>query len=114
MNGLAFTGGQEAVSWISGLEHRQSEQELPELALLDKRLPSLSGPAVGAQLRQSSHLRNIAIVLMTAYRLSPEEEMAAMQLAQADALVYKPLPAMLELEKLLENLILQRKKQLSP
>src|SRR5207237_561854 len=68
--------------------------ELPELAILDIRLPEISGPEVGARLRLSERLGRIAIVMITAYRLTPEEEEQVKTRAQADMLMYKPLPSM--------------------
>ncbi len=63
-------------SWIENVDQGRVRGELPELAILDIRLPEVSGPEVGHRLRQSPMLGDMAIVLITAYRLSPEEEEA--------------------------------------
>src|SRR5688572_29023776 len=89
IEGVAFVDGEEAVSWIDDVDNRKFQGELPELALLDIRLPGdINGPAVGERLRKSSHLGQIAIVLTTAYRLTPEEEASVIKHAGADRLVY--------------------------
>lgn len=110
IEGVAFVDGEEAVAWIEDVDGGRFQGELPELALLDIRLPgSTSGPMVGERLRKSKVLQNIAIVLSTAYRLSPEEEQKAVTHADADKVMYKPLPRFNELQKVLEEVIAQRR-----
>jgi CheY-like chemotaxis protein len=110
IEGVAFVDGEEAVAWIDEVDRGEFEGELPELALLDIRLPgSISGPMVGERLRKSPILQHSAIVLSTAYRLSAEEEKAVIERAGADHLMYKPLPKFNELKKLLEGIIADRR-----
>lgn len=109
IEGAAFVDGEEAVAWIDEADRGQPPPELPELALLDIRLPgNISGPAVGDRLRKSPMLHNIGIVLITAYHLSPEEEKMVIVQAGADRLLYKPLPGFHELKKILEDVITAR------
>jgi CheY-like chemotaxis protein len=105
IEGVAFVDGGEAVSWIDGVDHGRVRGELPELAILDIRLPEVTGPQVGNRLRRSPVLGNIAIVLITAYHMSPEEEIDAIQTAGADLLLYKPLPGMIELRQKMDGVI---------
>jgi CheY-like chemotaxis protein len=110
--GEAFSDGEEAVAWIDRIDHsrRKPTSALPELALLDIRLPGeISGSMVGARLRKSPQLRDIVIVLITAYKLSPEEEESLIAQAGADLLLYKPLPRYDRLKRMLEDLIAQRR-----
>jgi CheY-like chemotaxis protein len=109
IEGVAFVDGTEAVQWIDEVDRGMHSDELPELAILDIRLPTIQGPEVGARLRKSSRLGNIAIVMITAYRLSPDDERKVIAQAQADTLLYKPLPVMPELHKLLDGIIAKRK-----
>lgn len=110
IEGVAFVDGEEAVKWIDDVDQKHFQGELPELALLDIRLPGeIQGPMVGERLRQSQPLGNIAIVLTTAYKLTPEEEVAVIQRAGADRLIYKPLPKFTELQHVLEEIIAQRR-----
>ena len=74
MVGVAFVDGEEAVSWINDVDEGRFHGELPELALLDIRLPGdVDGVMVGERLRKSPILGNMAIVLTTAYKLNNED-----------------------------------------
>jgi CheY-like chemotaxis protein len=108
IEGVAFVDGAEAVAWINDVDAGRVQAELPELAILDIRLPEVSGPEVGARLRQSPILGNIAIALITAYSLQPHEEEEVMAQAGADLLLYKPLPEPDEFRRLLENALSRR------
>lgn len=110
IEGVAFVDGEEAVSWIDDVDSGRFQGELPELALLDIRLPGqIDGPEVGARIRKSEILGDIAIVLTTAYRLNPDEEKEVIKRAGADRLIYKPLPKFQDLQTLLEETIAQRR-----
>ena len=115
IEGVAFVDGEEAINWIDDVDNHRFQGELPELALLDIRLPGdVQGPVVGERLRKSKILGNIAIILITAYKLSPAEEEAMKKKAGADKLLYKPLPKISELQHLLEELIAHRRKLADP
>lgn len=102
ISGVAFTTGEEAVDWIDDVDAGHFIGELPELALLDIRLPGdISGPAIGARLRKSPALKNITIVLMTAYRLTEAEEKAFIKEAGSDRFLYKPLPKLNEFKQIM-------------
>ncbi len=108
IDGVAFVDGEEAVAWIEEAD-KETPSELPELALLDIRLPgNVSGPMVGERLRKSPVLGGIAIVLITAYKLTADEEKAVMEQAKADRLIDKPLPSFPELKKILETTVAER------
>lgn len=111
IEGIAFVDGAEAVAWIEDVDRGSVTGELPELAILDIRLPEVSGPEVGARLRRSPRLGRIAVVLITAYRLGKEEEEQVKARAQADTLMYKPLPPMPELRKILAQIIGARREK---
>ncbi|HMM28658.1 MAG: response regulator [Chloroflexota bacterium] len=115
IQGVAFVDGPEAVAWIDDVDQGRVRGELPEVALLDVRLPQLSGPHVAQRLRRSPALGQVGIVLITAYRLSPEDEKLVMAEAQADLLLFKPLPSLAELREMIERVIVRRKQaQLVP
>ncbi|MCD4685041.1 MAG: response regulator [Anaerolineae bacterium] len=109
IEGVAFVDGAEAIAWIEGVDQGRIRGDLPELAILDIRLPEASGPEVGARLRQSPILGGIAIVLITAYHMTPEEERAVLEESQADMLLYKPLPAMPQLRDAMDGVIEKHK-----
>lgn len=115
IDGTAFVDGEEALAWIEDVDRGKYSGELPELALLDIRLPGpAQGNDVAKRLRESAALKNIAIVLTTAYKLSPPHDQQMIDGAGADKLIYKPLPKFNELKQLLEELISARRAQTAP
>jgi len=110
VDGIAFTNGTDAIDWINDVDRDRSELNLPELAILDIRLPGASGPEISSRLRKSPVFNNIAIVLITAYHLSPQEEKDVMAQSQADTIIYKPLPGPIEFRGKLQTIITKRKK----
>ncbi len=110
IEGVAFVDGEEAVAWIEDVDAGRFRGELPELALLDIRLPgAISGPMVGERLRRSPILGQVAIVLSTAYKLTVDEEAQVVADAGADKMMYKPLPKFNELQQILEDVIAKRR-----
>ncbi len=109
INGVAFANGEEAAEWLNAVDNGHFHDELPELALVDIRLPGdMQGTEVAEQMRRSKVLGNMTIILMTAYRLSPTEEQVILQTTKADKLIYKPLPGLDRLERLFHELIYTR------
>ncbi len=105
IGGVAFGSGEDAVTWIEDVEQGRYDGELPQLALLDIRLPdNINGPMVGARMRESPILNDTVLVLMTAYRLSPREERDVLEYSGADYMLYKPLPGFKQLEYILHEL----------
>jgi CheY-like chemotaxis protein len=105
IDGVAFTNGTDAVKWIEDVDRGEANTNLPELALLDIRLPGVSGPEIGQRLRKSPVLNDVAIVMMTAYHLTPTEEKAVLEKSQAGTLLYKPLPSPTEFRAILQKAI---------
>jgi CheY-like chemotaxis protein len=105
IDGVAFTNGTDAVKWIEDVDRGEANTNLPELALLDIRLPGVSGPEIGQRLRESPVLNDVAIVMMTAYHLTPTEEKAVLEKSRAGTLLYKPLPSPTEFRDILQKAI---------
>jgi CheY-like chemotaxis protein len=105
IDGVAFTNGSDAIRWIDDVDAGNIETNLPELAVLDIRLPGASGDEVARRLRKSPVLKDIAIVLTTAYHLTPEEEEGILKKAGTKHLVYKPLPDPIEFQSILRRAI---------
>lgn len=115
IEGVAFVDGEEAIAWIDDVDQGRFQGELPELALLDIRLPGeINGVMVGERLRKSPVLKNIAMVLTTAYKLTDDEKKQAMAQSGADKWLPKPLPKFAELQTTLEAVIAQRRSQANP
>ena len=108
VDGVSFTNGEDAIAWIEDVENGLYPGELPELALIDIRLPGkVDGPMVGGRLRKSPQLEHIGIVLMTAYRLSPKQEQDYINKSKCNTLLYKPLPMLDEFAHVM-NVVLGR------
>lgn len=104
---LGFTDGEAALDWLNRLDSNSTHKPLPELALIDIRLPgTVNGPDVAAKLRQHPATRQMAIVLMTAYRLSVKEEAEIRRFATPDMMLYKPLPDFAVFRRKLEDLLM--------
>jgi len=106
VEGLAFVDGEEAMDWIEEVDKGNFVGELPTVALLDIRLPGpTNGVTVSERLRQSPYVgENIKIVLVTAYRLSRDEEEEAIAIAGADRLIYKPIPRFEEFRQIIADI----------
>jgi len=103
---VGFGDGESSLMWLTSLGKKKNDDILPELALIDIRLPGkVSGVDVSWAIRQTSPLANIPIVLITAYRLTPEEEQDVMMQSDANLLIYKPLPGTKQLRKILFGLL---------
>jgi len=106
---IAFQTGEEAVDWLTQVEQDGDTEDLPELALLDIRLPGeIDGIEICKQIRQNSLLAEIPVILATAYRLTPKQIEQIMAETQADMLLHKPLPNAAEFHKMLDRLITQK------
>ena len=110
IEGVAFVDGEEAVAWIEDVNNNRFQGELPELALLDIRLPGeINGIQVGKQLRESPILNKVAIVMTTAFKLTETEKSEALKETEADLWMPKPLPKFKELQSILETVIAERR-----
>lgn len=106
IDGKAFSTGEDAVDWIEDVDQGQYTDELPELMLLDIRLPGkIQGPYVGERMRKSPVLGKMAIILMTGYKLDARQEKEVKKVAGANLLLYKPLPKIKEFQQIVKKLI---------
>ncbi len=107
--GIAFVDGDEAIAWVDEVDGGRFEGELPELALVDIRLPTnTSGPMVGARLRKSPNVGQMGVILMTAYHLKDEEVEELVAQAGADLLLTKPLPSIGVMQARLAEVVAKR------
>jgi CheY-like chemotaxis protein len=103
---MIFTTGEDAQVWLNAVDSDEITDDLPVFALIDLRLPGdIDGIQVGERLRRSARLKNIPVVLMTAYKLSPAQEVEAVKRTRANLLLYKPLPRIAELHKMFTDLV---------
>jgi CheY-like chemotaxis protein len=106
---LLFTNGEDAMAWLDAVDAGEITSDLPVFALIDIRLSSdegdIDGIDVGERIRRCAPLRDIPIVLMTAYLLSPEEKRRAVARTRANLYLEKPLPPFNELRRMFLSLI---------
>jgi CheY-like chemotaxis protein len=111
---IKLYNGHEAMAWIANFKAGKYQGTLPELALLDIRLPGPQGNQVSAAIRQTPNLQNIAIILMSAYRLTREEQQDMIFQSRADLFLNKPLPRLFEFNGLIVDLLEARKTKAKP
>lgn len=106
---LAFESGQKAWTWLDKVDTGGYGGPLPELALLDIRMPGKRGDEVARRMRSTPALAHMPVVLMTAYALNEDQE--AEMLAQgADLIIHKPLPEFDRLHAVLRDVVYSRRK----
>lgn len=106
---IAFPDGNKASEWLDSVSTGTYSGELPELALLDIRMPGPTGDQLAERIRQIDPLKEMAIIMMTAYVLSDSEKARIMSVSGADHLIKKPLPDMDELQVTLNNVLKQKR-----
>ncbi len=106
---LPFPDGRTAWAWLDSVESGNYQGDLPELALMDIKMPGYTGDELAARIRQTAPLKHIPIVLMTAFTLSEAEVAEMQQRVGFDHLINKPLPELDRLQKLLYGIRDQRK-----
>jgi CheY-like chemotaxis protein len=104
MDSLVFKDGHEAFQWLDQIEHGDS-MRLPDIALMDIRVPGPQGPEIGRRMRSIRATRNIPIVIMSAYQLAREDREEIMRQARPEYIISKPLPAPDDLRNMLERAV---------
>ena len=105
---LLHSGG-DAMAWVEAFKAGSIEGPIPELALLDVRLPGgPQGDDIARELRRTSGLHVMAIVMMTANALDSAQEAHLLEQTGADGCVGKPFPPLDDLKKRLDQAINRR------
>jgi len=91
---LALSDGNAAWTWLDNVAAGTYKGELPELALMDIRMPGHTGDQIAARIRETGPIKNIPIILMTAFTLTEAEVQSMMARAGVDHMIKKPLPDM--------------------
>lgn len=91
---LALADGNAAWKWLDGVAAGTYNGDLPELALMDIRMPGHTGDQIAARIRETAPLKDIPILLMTAFTLTDSEVQSMMARCGVDYLIKKPLPDM--------------------
>jgi CheY-like chemotaxis protein len=100
---IGFLDSQDALNWIDKVEQGNIPYPLPTIALLDIRMPKITGIAIAERLRKSPMFKDIDIVLMTAGYVSETEKQAILAKTEAKLLLRKPLPNLTQLLHMLNT-----------
>ena len=102
---LSFTNGFQTQEWLN---NEPLAPPLPDLALLDIRMPGPDGYEIAAMIRQHPQLHNMGIILMTAWELPQTQREEVMASSGADQLLDKPLPGMKQLQAIILDVLALR------
>lgn len=110
---LEFRNGHEAWNWLDAVEAGTYGGALPELALLDIRMPGHKGHEIAKRMRSVDALKRVPIVLMTAFSLSDGEHQDMLKDCGVDKIIHKPLPDLFELKTVLDTVREKKQRQAS-
>lgn len=102
---LAFPSGQKVWDWLDNIESGTYAGDIPDFALMDIRMPGKKGNEVANRMRTIPALKNIPLVLMTAFSLTESEKQEFQDRDGVDAIISKPLPAFDVLQSTLNRII---------
>ena len=105
---LLFESGQKAWDWLDELEAGKHTGEIPDLVLMDIRMPGKKGNEVAQRMRALAAFNRVPIILMTAFSLTEAERKTMMQDDGVDLIIHKPLPDFEELRVMLHNIHTRR------
>jgi CheY-like chemotaxis protein len=105
VDNIVFKDGHEAYRWLDLVESADPSVHLPDIALLDIRMPGANGHEIGKRMRSLPATQNIPIVIMTAYQLTREEREQIMGMARPEHIIGKPLPSPDDLRAMLEKTV---------
>ncbi|MBN2305582.1 MAG: response regulator [Anaerolineae bacterium] len=100
---LEFADGHQAFKWLDSIEEGSYNGELPELALMDIRMPGPRGNDIARRMRTVGAVADIPIILMTAFALTDAERNALYEDCGVDYVMHKPLPDYHKLKELLDS-----------
>lgn len=104
---VTFENGQKVWDWLDTVE-KGEQSELPELILMDIRMPGKKGNELANRMRTLEKLQHTPIVLMTAFSLNDEERQEMIKKDGVDRILNKPLPDFDQLRIILHEIIQQK------
>jgi two-component system alkaline phosphatase synthesis response regulator PhoP len=107
---LIFESGNKVWEWMDKIEAGETVPVLPDFALMDIRMPGRRGSEIAMRMRSIPKLKNVPIVLMTAFALSADEIQRIKDDYGVDHVINKPLPDFDKLRTILHDIIAQKSK----
>jgi CheY-like chemotaxis protein len=102
---VTFENGQKVWEWLDKVEHEEAADALPDLVLMDIRMPGKKGNELANRMRTIPVLQSTPIVLMTAFSLTEQERTAMMSADGVDHILNKPLPDFEQLRATLHRIL---------
>jgi CheY-like chemotaxis protein len=113
-NPVAYENGQKVWDWLDAVEQGTAKDPLPELVLMDIRMPGKKGNELANRMRTLPSFKRTPIVLMTAFSLSESERNEMIQQDGVDQIIHKPLPDFEQLRILLHNIVTTKQSAVVP
>lgn len=110
---LAFESGQKVWDWLDQVESGAVTTGLPDFALMDIRMPGRRGSELAQRIRTIDKIKDIPIVLMTAFVLGDEEIARLKEENGVDHVINKPLPDFDALGVVLHDIIKKKQESLT-
>jgi CheY-like chemotaxis protein len=112
---LTFETGQKVWDWLDTFEQEKGNgKSLPELILMDIRMPGKRGNEVARRMRTISAFEHTPIVLMTAYSLNERERNEMIDGDGVDHILNKPLPDFEQLRTILHDFVSEKQNHHEP
>lgn len=90
---VEFSNGNDAFDFLDDVDEDEvKDEDLPEFALMDIRMPGPNGNEIARRIRESERLKNIPVMLMTAFQLSEAQQDEFRTRDGVDRIIFKPLP----------------------
>jgi CheY-like chemotaxis protein len=101
---MTFENGQKVWDWLDSIEAGKTAS-IPELVLMDIRMPGKKGNEIAGRMRQLEVFRCIPIVLMTAFALNERDRTEMMESYGVTHILNKPLPDFEQLRSILHKMV---------
>ena len=101
---ITFENGQKVWDWLDNVEVT-TDSQIPELVLMDIRMPGKKGNEIATRMRQVDKFKKTPIVLMTAFALSERERTELISDHGVDHILNKPLPDFEQLRSILHGIV---------
>jgi CheY-like chemotaxis protein len=106
---MTFENGNKLWEWMDRVEAGQPVDPFPDFVLMDIRMPGKRGSEIAVRMRTIDRLKNVPIVLMTAFALADDEIQRIKTDYGVDHVINKPLPDFDKLRTVLHDIIAQKK-----
>lgn len=104
-NPMPYESGQKAWDWLDSVEAGTYNGPMPDFALMDIRMPGRRGNEISARIRAIPAMKDIPIVLMTAFVMTEDEIEQMRRGYGVDEVINKPLPDFDRLRTILYDII---------